>query len=147
MSRDLERILRHIWEDEIKRLNDHLAKETRPLSELLEVESPQITTRRGYVHTIDKDKLLKLASYVPKKLHSKIRIPVILMRKMDAGKGVYIVMGGFYEKLLVKNLIENSDRFREDLELEEPLYLYTPHVVELIVKYRTLFQIGFLTDL
>ena len=68
------------------------------------------------------------------------------MRRMDAGRGVYMVMGGFYEKLLVKNLVENLDPFREDLEVEDPLYVYTPHVTELIVKYRTIFQIGFFTE-
>ena len=146
MSRDVERALRRIWEAEVKRLNDHLARETKPLSELLKAETPQITTRRGHIYMVDKERLLKLASYVPRRLHSKIRIPVILMRRMDAGRGVYMVMGGFYEKLLVKNLVENLDPFREDIEVEDPLYVYTPHVTELIVKYRTLFQVGFLTE-
>jgi len=146
LSRDVERVLRRIWEAEIKKLNDHLARETKPLSELLRAEVPQITTRRGYIHMVDKERLLKLASYVPRRLHGKIRIPVILMRRMDAGRGVYMVMGGFYEKLLVKNLVENLDPFREDLEVEDPLYVYTPHVTELIVKYRTIFQIGFFTE-
>lgn len=146
MRRNIERALRRIWEAEVKRLNDHLAKESKPLSELLKADSPQITTRGGRVHVVDRERLLKLASYVPERLHSKIRIPIILIRRMNAGKGVYMVTGGFYEKLLVKNLVENLDPFRGNLKVEDPLYVYTPQVTELIVKYRTIFQIGFLTE-
>ena len=47
MSRDFEEIVKRIWESEIKRLNEHLVKESKPISDLLSRETPQITTRDG----------------------------------------------------------------------------------------------------
>jgi uncharacterized protein (UPF0216 family) len=147
LSRDFEEIIKCIWESEIKRINEHLVKESKPISDLLNCETPQITTRDGGQYTIDRDALMRLASYVPKSLHSKIRVPIIFIRRIDMGRGVYTVTGDFYSRLLVKNLIEGFKQFREDLKPEEPLYLYTPQVSDLIMRFRSIFQVGFQVEL
>jgi len=63
------------------------------------------------------------------------------------GRGVYAVTGDFYSRLLVKNLIEGFEQFREDLKPEETLYLYTPQVSDLIMRFRSIFQVGFQVEL
>gem|GEM_PF-3839195 len=48
---------------------------------------------------------MRLTSYVPKSLHSKIQVPITFIGRIDMGKRVYTIIRDFYSRLLVKNNI------------------------------------------
>ena len=142
MSED--KFLRVIWKYEIERINDHLPKKTRSLSSLLEEEEPYVISRDGGNFTIDKDELNFLASFIPKELHDFIRLPIVLIRRLDLGKGVFTISGGKLERFVIHKLLKNIDApFSEYRNIELPLYIYWPHVAELRRRFKTIITIGF----
>lgn len=139
-----DKFLRVLWKYEIERINDHLPKKTKTLSNLLEEEEPYVISRDGSNFLIDKDELNFLASFVPKEYHKLVRLPIVLIRRLDLGKGVFTIGGGKLESFLIHKLLKNTNAsFFEYKNVELPPYIYWPHVVELRRKFKTIITIGF----
>jgi len=141
---DEDKFLRVLWKYEIERINDHLPKKTKTLSSLLEEEEPYVISRDGSNFIIDKDELNFLASFIPEELHRLVRLPIVLIRRLDLGKGVFTISGGKLESFIIHKLLKNTNAtFSEYKDVDLPPYIYWPHVVELRRRFKTIITIGF----
>ncbi len=137
-----ERMLDRIWRSEVERINEHLPREFKSLSELLKSQTPHVTTRSGSPLILDREELELIAKIAPKKLHEKIRLPIVLLRRLDLGRGVFQVLGGKAEAYVVLKIL-GEKRAEEIGESDLPLYLYKPQVFKLKKALRTCTVIGF----
>jgi uncharacterized protein (UPF0216 family) len=128
----------------VEKLNDHLPKEYKTLDELLSMDSPSVKARDGGEIIFDRGELELLAQLIPKELYSQLRLPIVLLRRMDLGPGTFSLSGGKVEAYLALKLLGQVDVNLDGVEL--PIYIYRPQVQELRRKLRTLTVIGFATD-
>jgi len=81
---------------------------------------------------------------VPKERHDQVKLPIIILRRMELGKSIYTVAGSLIEEFTVKKILGTTDaNFTHMYRPESPFFLYRPQVVELLRKFHTLFVIGF----
>lgn len=144
--RDIEsisRMLNRIWQSDVERINDHLPKELKTLSQLLSSDEPMVETKGGAPLIFDRDELLRLAKLIPSEFHDKVKLPFILLRRLDLGRGVFQVIGGKIETYAIATILGIS---REDdliSSIDKPLYLYKPQVFKLKMLFRTITVVGF----
>jgi hypothetical protein len=137
-------MLNYIWNNDVRRLNDHLPSKTVSLSDLLSHKELAIKTRDGSNFWIDKDELTKVASIVPTNLHTKLHLPIILIRRLDLGEGVFSVGGSRLEAFLAARILGiTQEPFDAYESADIPLHLYRPQVQELRRKLRSLSVVGF----
>lgn len=105
MSKFIDKMIEH----DIDTLNDHLPESRIPLSDLIGVESPQFKTRIGEVSVFRVEEIEKLSLEVPKKFHEDIRLPIVILRRLDYGSGIYTVAGNKAELFLVHRVIGYVD--------------------------------------
>ncbi len=137
-----DRFLKALWKAELQKLNDHLPKDYKSLKQLLEEDKPQVSTVGGDQIVISRNDLELVARIVPEKYHEKLRLPLVFIRRIDMGEGVYMVSGGLLERLLVLSLLKENPVFveEEDKALE---YIYRPQLWYLKKKVRSLVVVGF----
>lgn len=133
--RRYERYLSHL-DRLIRKLNAHMPKDRKTLKQLLSEEEPSVEAADGSKIYFKKADLERLAQTVPRERHSKLYLPIVVVRKLELGRGVYMLYGGREEKRLVANLLGLEDG-------EGEIYLYKPQVSELISKLKSLLTIGF----
>ena len=139
-----ERAFKALLQREVERINEHLPKEYRTLDELLSMESPSVKARDGGEIIFDRGELEMAAQLLPKELHRQLRLPIVLLRRIDLGPGVFSVSGGKAEAYLALRVLRRGDVDLDEVEL--PLYIYRPEVQELRRRLRTLTVIGFATE-
>ena len=130
-----ERYLAHL-DRLIKKLNAHMPKDRKTLAELLAEEEPCVEAVDGSKIYFKRGDLESLAGIVPRELHYSLRLPIVVVRRLELGKGVYVVYGGKAEKRLVAELLGLR-------RSEGEIYLYKPQVSELLSKLKSLLTIGF----
>lgn len=140
--RAYDRFLNTIWSREIKSINDHLPKRFKTLEELLQEEDPHVITRDGNKYPFDKQELKILTNLLPKTYYSKLKLPIILIRRISLGPGVFSVGGGKVENFVIRKILNLSDKSNPDEDESYP-YLYRPQIQKLRRKLRTLTVIGF----
>lgn len=129
---------------EIRKLNEHLPKRRRTLKELLNEKIPEIQSLSGDSIIIKSEELRELAAQVPEELHERIRLPFVVLRRMDLGQSIYSITGERVEEFTVKKILGLTElNFSESALDTEALYLYRPQISELLRKYHSLFVIGF----
>lgn len=139
-----DKMLTYIWRHDVSKLNDHLPSKTISLTELLGLKQPAIKTRDGSNFWIDKDELTRIAALVPIKLHTKLHLPIILIRRMDLGEGVFSIGGSRLETFFSARMLGITQEPFDSYESADiPAYLYRPQVQELRRKLRSLSVIGF----
>ncbi len=79
---------------EVLRLNRHLPERRKTLAELLEERRPKVVTRDGHEHFFDREELELLASVLPKFMHHRLKIPIL------------IELGGYHGKAFVRGKAE-----------------------------------------
>lgn len=104
MSRIFERIL----ENDIDTANDHLPARKRSLAELLKEEKPDYQTRGGEVSRFLVEELQILAKEIPPEYHGTFMIPIVILRRMDLGAGIYTVAGSKMELFLIYKLLSQD---------------------------------------
>ena len=92
-------------EHDIDSINDDLPRERVSLKELIAVESPQYVTRNGETSAFHKEEIAKLGEIVPQKFHGEIRLPIVILRRIDYGPGMHTVAGNKVELFLIQHLI------------------------------------------
>ncbi|MHA2426182.1 MAG: DUF61 family protein, partial [Candidatus Thorarchaeota archaeon] len=105
MSKFIDKMIEH----DIDTLNDHLPESRVPLNELIGVESPQFKTRIGEFSVFRVEEIEELALEVPEKYHGEIRLPIVVLRRLDYGSGIYTVVGNKAELFLVHRIIGYVD--------------------------------------
>lgn len=145
--RDIEsisRILNRIWRADVERINDHLPKEFKTLSQLLNSDEPMVETKGGTPLIFDRNELRKLAEIIPLEMHDKVKLPFILLRRLDLGRGVFQILGGKNELYAIAKILGVSKKFNSASSItDEPFYLYKSQVFKLKRLFRTITVIGF----
>ncbi len=129
---------------ELRRLNNHLPKERRCLSKLLELTDPAIEAVDGSLLLLKTVDLQELSKIVPKEYWDRVLLPFVIMRRTDLGRSIFTVVGGRFEELTVQKILGNTtDGFHELYKHKEQTFLYRPEVTALVMKLPSLIVIGF----
>jgi uncharacterized protein (UPF0216 family) len=128
---------------EIERINDHLPKESRTLKELLEMREPKVLTRAGDELIMDRRELELLADIVPAHYHDKLKLPIVILRMMEMGEGVYMICGGDLEARVIAKVLGPDAVHCHDGRA----FVYKPYIAILRSKLRTTTVIGFVSSI
>ncbi|TXT56997.1 MAG: hypothetical protein BAJATHORv1_20595 [Candidatus Thorarchaeota archaeon] len=96
-------------EKEIDKINDHLPKKRYSISELSEMKKPGFVTRGGEFSAIKKEELEIISNECPEKYYSEVLLPIIILRRVDQGPGIYSIAGGKVELFLIGRMIGYVD--------------------------------------
>ena len=136
-------LIEKMIERDIDTLNDHLPESRHPLSELLTSESPQFRTRDGQLSVFRKDEIVELAKEVPSRYHKEILLPIILLRRLDYGEGIYTVAGSKIELFTIHRVLGYVDLEWEEFGSWKPVErLARPQVQFLRRKMPSTTSIG-----
>ena len=105
MSRFIEKMLEH----EIDAVNDHLPTKRVALIDMIDTETPNYETRSGEMSVFRKEEIVELARKVPKQYHESFMIPIIFIRRMDIGRGVYSITGSKPELFFIHRALGYVD--------------------------------------
>ena len=130
-------------ERDIDTLNDHLPESRVPLSDLIGLDSPQFKTRIGEVSVFRVEEIEEITLEVPKRFHRYIRLPIVLLRRLDYGPGIYTIAGSKAELFMVHRIIGYVDLGWEDFAKWAPVEkLARPQVQILRRKLPSATSIG-----
>ena len=101
----LERTFDAILAREIRNLNTHLPKQRRTLSDLLKIKDPTIEAMDGSSILLKTSELEALAKEVPTEYHDRLKLPILILRRMELGRSVYTVSGERIEEFTVQKLL------------------------------------------
>jgi uncharacterized protein (UPF0216 family) len=111
---------------------------------LLKETDPTIETVDGASILLKTEELKQLAGMIPERYHDRIRLPILILRRMELGKSVYTVSDEPVEEFAVKKILGLTETDLPDVRRNrQPFFLYRPQVVELLQKYHSLFVMGF----
>ena len=96
-------------ERDIDTLNDHLPESRHTLTDLIRAETPQFRTRDGQISVFRKEELEKLAIEVPSRFHDDVRLPIVLLRRLDYGTGIYTIAGNKVELFMLHRTLGYVD--------------------------------------
>ncbi|UCE09074.1 MAG: DUF61 family protein [Candidatus Thorarchaeota archaeon] len=102
MSSFIERMI----ERDIDTANEHLPRERIPLDELLKSSDPHYVTRDGQVSVFRQEELARLEKDIPSQYHGDIRLPIIILRRIDLGRGIYTVAGEKPDLFMVRKVVQ-----------------------------------------
>ena len=140
MSSPIERFI----ERDIDSINDHLPVSRPTLKDLLELEIPEYLTRMGQKSAFKQEEIEQLAKEIPIKFHDDVRLPIVILRRMDLGRGLYSVTGSKPELFLVWKVIGQVDLgWGKIAEWEPKDRIYRPQVQILRRKLPSTTCIGF----
>jgi len=105
LSKFIDKMIEH----DIDTLNDHLPESRVPLRDLIGVDSPHFKTRVGEVSVFHIEEIGKLAREVPSQFHDDVRLPIVVLRRVDYGTGIYTVAGNKVELFMVYRVIGSAD--------------------------------------
>ena len=136
----LDAVLTH----EIRKLNTHLPKHRRTMSELMKSTDPTIEAVDGTSILLRTVEMEELSRIVPMEYQDRLKLPIVILRRMEFGKSTYTVSGEPIEEFTVKKILGETTADFHQMYLDwESFFLYRPQVVELLRKYHSLFVIGF----
>jgi uncharacterized protein (UPF0216 family) len=117
LSRFIDKMIEH----DIDTLNDHLPESRVPLSNLIGLDSPQFKTRIGEVSVFRVEEIEEISLEVPRRFHSDIRLPIIILRRLDYGPGIYTIAGSKAELFMLHRIIGYVDLEWEDFAKWKPV--------------------------
>lgn len=92
-------------EREIDIANDHLPKTRPTMREILETGDSTYETRGGERSLIRNQEIQELLKEIPPEFHNQIQLPIVILRRMDLGSGIYTIAGSRAELFLVHRVI------------------------------------------
>ena len=143
MSRFIERLI----ENEIDASNDHLPAKKVALVELVQHDTPRFLTRGGESSLFLKHEIAMLEKEVPSIHHKEFMLPIVLLRRMDLGTGIYTVAGSKTELFLISKMLGQDDLQWGDLTSWRPVdRLARPQVQIVRRKLPSTTTLGFTTS-
>ncbi len=140
-SRKYDRLLSALWANDIKNINDHLPRAQKYFNELVNEKNPSVKSVSGDKIIFEEKDLENLGRILDENEKKSLKLPIILIRRLDLGSGVYSVSGSGLEiKVLNKMLAEVGEKY--SLDLQHP-YLYKPSVYVLKRKFGSCIILGF----
>jgi uncharacterized protein (UPF0216 family) len=130
---------------EIQRLNNQLPKQRKCLKDLLaHDDDTTIEVVDGTKLLLRRVELQAIGKLVPMEYHEKLRIPFIILRRMEMGKSVYTVVDDQLETFTIQKILGlTNDSFHEMYKHTRQLSLYRREIAELVRKFHSLIVIGF----
>jgi len=107
-------------EHDIDTMNDHLPRARIRLSDLLKEQDPHFTTRSGEKSVFKMEELEWLSKEVPKSHHHSIRLPIVLLRRLDFGLGIHTVSGNKMELFMIHRILGYVDLDWENIAKWSP---------------------------
>ena len=139
MSPSIDRLIEH----EIDTLNDHLPETRITLQELSESGKPFFVTRSGEKSIFRMEEIEWLREQVPNRFHDNIRLPIVILRRLDHGLGIYTVAGNKTELFMIHKVLGYVDLEWEGFALWKPIeQLARPQVQALRRKMPSTSCIG-----
>jgi len=125
LNSKMDKLLEH----EIDTLNDHLPRARIRLVDLLKEENPHFVTRCGDKSVFKVEELEWLSKEVPKKLHESIRLPIVILRRLDQGHGIHSVSGNKTELFMIHKILGYDNLAWENFSIWIPVeHLARPQV-------------------
>ncbi|MFW9925148.1 MAG: DUF61 family protein [Candidatus Thorarchaeota archaeon] len=144
MSRFLERLI----ENEIDTSNEHLPAKRVSLSDLRSSKSPCFITRGGETSLFLKHELEMLSSEIPDEYHEEFMLPIVILRRMDLGIGIFTVAGSKTELFFIYKMLGQLDLRWDDLKTWRPIdRLARPQVQVVRRKLPSTTCLGFTTGI
>jgi uncharacterized protein (UPF0216 family) len=75
------------------------------LSELITSKSPCYVTRNGESSSFRKEEIEMLSKEVPLEYQSELRLPIVILRRLDLGPGMFTIAGGKVELFLIQRIV------------------------------------------
>jgi uncharacterized protein (UPF0216 family) len=139
----IDKVVQH----EIDSINDHMPANRFTLSELAKSEDPHYMTRNGEKSILKMDEIIELLKVVPSRFHDEIRLPIVILRRMDYGAGIYTIAGGKAELFMVHHLLGYVDLEWRDFQEWKPIEkLMRPQVQAIRRRLPSASCIGFVTS-
>ena len=101
MSPSIDKLIEH----EIDTLNDHLPETRVTLKDLIESGKPFYVTRSGEKSIFRKEEIEWLQEQVPNQFHDSVRLPIVILRRLDHGLGIYTVAGNKTELFMIHRIL------------------------------------------
>lgn len=140
----LERAFDAVLGHELRKLNTHLPKQRHTLGDLLRTKDPTVEALDGSSILLKTSELEELAKIVPTEYHDRLKLPIIVLRRMELGKSTYTVAGERIEEFTVKKILGTTkEDYHHMYRDQDSAYLYRPQVSELLRRFRSLVVIGF----
>ena len=130
MNSRIDKMLEH----EIDTLNDHLPRARIRFSDLLKEEDPHFMTRSGEKSVFKAEELDWLSKEVPKNLHHSIRLPIVLLRRLDLGQGIHSVSGNKVELFMIHKVLGYDDLAWDKFAAWKPIEQLARPQVQIIRK-------------
>ena len=84
--------------DDMRKLNSHLPKNRTTLKELLSDPAPGVTAASGDSIRMKKHELEDLSRSLPTEANTRVKLPIVLLRRRELGPGAFTVLGDRYEE-------------------------------------------------
>lgn len=104
MSSFIERMVKR----DIESINDHLPAERISLKELIGSKERVFKTRAGEMSVIRDSEIEMISELTPHDYHGHILLPIVLLRRIDLGSGIYSISGTKVELFLIHYLLERE---------------------------------------
>jgi len=89
--------------------------------------------------------LEELSHSLPTEAGTRVRLPIVFLRRRDLGPGAFTVMGGRYEEyallLLAESFQGSFEQFKE--QKPESVVLFKPQISLLMRRFHSLLVLGF----
>ena len=105
MSPGIDSFLEH----EIDILNNHLPENRVTLKELLTQEKPKFYTKCGDESVFRMEDIEFLRQEIPETFYDDIRLPIIILRRLDYGPGIYTIAGNKAELFIIHKILGYDD--------------------------------------
>jgi len=130
--------------DEMRRLNAHLPRKRLTISELLTLEVLWVPSVDGGKIVMKRAELETLAKSLTEDLLSRVKLPLVLLRRTDLGLGAFALLGDRVEEYAVFRIVAGSNIPLEEFKDQTaPCVFYKPQVSELLRRFHSLVVIGF----
>jgi len=101
LNPSIDRLIEH----EIDTLNDHLPETRVTLKDLIESGKPFYVTRSGEKSIFREEEIEWLREQVPNQFHDSVRLPIVILRRLDHGLGIYTVAGNKTELFMIHRIL------------------------------------------
>jgi uncharacterized protein (UPF0216 family) len=129
----------------MRKLNSHLPKNRRTLKELLNDPAPRVAAASGDLIKLKKSELEELSRSLPTEANTRLKLPIVLLRRRDLGPGAFTVMGDRYEEyamlLLAESFRGSFEEFKE--QKSDVVVLFKPQISLLMRRFHSLLILGF----
>ncbi len=144
----MSELIEKLMKKEIDNINEHLPNRSLPLRDVLLMEVPAYVTRSGERSVFIKAEVERIAREVPEIYHDGIYLPIVILRRIDLGPGVYTISGSKVVLFLIHRILRYDDLTWSDFPNWKPVDQIARPQVQLVRRcLPSTTCIGFVTGL